>query len=106
MTLPEFLTEDPDGFIRLTGHRIGLQHLVHYYSEGYSPEMLASEYPTLSLALIYKVIGFYLETQADVDQYIAQCQEAIDLQRAAARPGPSRAELLRRLDAVRVAESA
>jgi hypothetical protein len=27
MNLPEFLTEDTQGFIHLTGHRIGLTHL-------------------------------------------------------------------------------
>ena len=105
VTLPDFLTEDTDGFIHVTGHRIGLQQLVHYYNEGYSPEMLACEYPTLSLAVIHKVIGYYLETQAEVDQYVAQCQEAIDRQRAAARPGPSSAELRRRLAAMRIVES-
>jgi uncharacterized protein (DUF433 family) len=105
MTLPDFLIEDPDGFIHVTGHRIGLQHLVHYYNEGYSPEMLVCEYPTLSLAVIHKVIGYYLETQTEVDRYVGECQEGIDRQRAAARPGPSRAELRRRLDAMRTMES-
>ena len=56
MTLPDSLTQDPDGFIHVTGHRIGLQHLVHYYNEGYSAEMLACEYPTLSLATIHKIL--------------------------------------------------
>ena len=105
MTLPDFLTEDADGFIHVTGHRIGLQHLVHYYNEGYSPEMLACEYPTLSLAVIHKVIGYYLESQAEVDRYVATCQEVIDRQRAAARPGPSVAKLRRRLEVMRTAGS-
>lgn len=106
MVLPDFLTRDTDGFVHVTGHRIGLQHLVHYYNEGYSPEMLACEYPTLSLAVIHKVIGYYLETQAEVDQYVAECREAMERQRAAARLGPSRAELRRRLAAMRMMESA
>jgi hypothetical protein len=29
-----------------------------------SPEMLMDHFPTLTLALIHKVIGFYLENQA------------------------------------------
>jgi hypothetical protein len=43
MNLPAYLTEDPDGFIHMTGHRVGLEHLIHYYNEGFSPELLLSE---------------------------------------------------------------
>lgn len=32
--LPEFLTQAQDGEIRLTGHCIGLYHLVQHYNEG------------------------------------------------------------------------
>src|SRR5262245_34475575 len=71
MNLPDFLIDHPDGEIRLTGHRISLYHVVDRYQEGYSAEMLAEEYPTLSLALIHKVIAFYLENQAEVDAYMA-----------------------------------
>src|SRR5262245_35420315 len=31
MTLPDFLSIDEHGEIRLAGHRVGLFHLVHYY---------------------------------------------------------------------------
>jgi uncharacterized protein (DUF433 family) len=65
--LPDFLTEDADGFTHLRGHRIGLLHVVQCYNEGYSPEMLAEEFPTLSLALIHKTIAFYLENQAEAE---------------------------------------
>jgi hypothetical protein len=44
--LPAFLTQLQDGDIRLTGHRIGLYHLVRHYNEGESAEMLAAPYPT------------------------------------------------------------
>ena len=82
MTLPDFLTQGERGEIRLTGHRIGLFHLVHYYNEGYSPEMLVCQFPTLPLALVHKVIAFYLENQKDVDDYVARERAAIDQQRA------------------------
>lgn len=101
MQLPDFLTQDPDGFIRLSEHRIGLQHLVFYYNEGYSPEMLAEHYPTLSLAHIHKVIAFYLENKNDADAYIAHCQAENDAFRAAAPRGPDRSELRRRMKAKR-----
>lgn len=105
MIFPDFLTRDPDGFIHITDHRIGLMHLVYYYNEGYSPEMLFCEYPTLSLALIHKVIAFYLENKKEVDDYVAQCQAEMDRQRAAAVKGPSMAELRKRLEAMQRAGS-
>lgn len=101
MELSDFLTRDPDGFIHVTGHRIGLQHLVYYYNQGYSPEMLACEYPTLSLALLHKIIAFYLENRIDVDEYVGRCQKEIDRQRAIPSEGPSVAELRQRLEAIR-----
>ncbi len=61
MNLPEFLTETPDSEILLTGHRIDLYHVVRCYNNGYSPEMLTAQYPTLPLSLIHKVIAFDAE---------------------------------------------
>ena len=82
MTLRDFLTQDPDGYLHLTGHRIGLQDIVFYYREGYSPEMLLAEFPTLNLSLIHKVLGFYLESQGEVDAYVARCDAEVEQQRA------------------------
>ena len=101
MVFPEFLTHDPDGFVRLTGHRIGLHHLIRAYNEGFSAEMLLGEFPTLSLALIHKVIAFYLDNQPDIDRYIAAEERASESQRAAAAPGPSAQELRQRLRKLR-----
>jgi uncharacterized protein (DUF433 family) len=74
--LPEFLTQSNDGEIRLTDHRVGLYHLVQHYNEGESAEMLAARYPTLPLALVHKVLAFYLDNQPDVDAYVAWCSAA------------------------------
>ena len=38
MELPEFLSRNHHGEIRLAGHRIGLLHLVDLYNDGMSPE--------------------------------------------------------------------
>ena len=105
MNLPDYLTLDADGHIHLTGHRIGLQDLVHYYNEGYSAEAMLDVLPTLSLALIHKVIGFYLEDQVNVDAYVATCDAEMDRQRAVAPRGPDVEELRRRIAAKQAARA-
>jgi uncharacterized protein (DUF433 family) len=106
MDLPDFLSREASGEIRLSGHRIGLYHVVHYYSDGYSAEMLACQYPTLSLALIHKVIGFYLDNKADVDTYVVACQESLRQQRAASPNQLALATLRERLAATHGADTA
>lgn len=85
MILPDFLTEWPYGEIVITGHRIGLYHVVKYYNAGYSAEMLHEQFPTLSPTLIEQVLQYYHANRAEVDAYVARCQEEIDRQRAAGK---------------------
>ena len=86
MYLPEYLTHDADGYIHVSGHRIGLQDLVFYYNEGYSPEALLDAFPTLTLPLVHKVIAFYLEHRSEVDQYVTHCEVEMEQQRADTAP--------------------
>jgi uncharacterized protein (DUF433 family) len=106
MNLPEFLAQDRYGYIHLAGHRIGLRHVVELYNEGYTPEMLQDHFPTLSLALVHKVIAFYLENRPEVDAYIRQSREVLERQAAQAPQGPDAAELRQRMEARRPKESA
>ena len=97
MQIPDFITLDADGQIRLTGHRVGIQDIAFFYNEGYSAEMLLCQFPTLSLALIHKTLGFYLDQRAEIDAYVAACNGETESHRAAARHGPSLIELRERL---------
>ncbi len=106
MNLPDFLTADADAWIHFTGHRVGLENIVFLYNQGYSPEMLSSEYPTLPLAEIHKAIAFYLEHRSDVDQYVATCNRDVDQHRTAASSTPTLAALRSRVEAARGVESA
>jgi uncharacterized protein (DUF433 family) len=78
MRLEEYLDVQGDDVIRLKGHRIGLEHIVERYHEGYSPEHIALEFPGVSLEQIYGVITYYLHHQADVDAYIARIDAIAD----------------------------
>jgi uncharacterized protein (DUF433 family) len=106
MTLPDFLTQQPDGAIFITGHRITLLHVADLYADRQTPEQIADTFPTLALPLIHKIIAFYLENQAEVDAYRTRCHQEIERQAALPRRGPDRVELRRRMEALRRAESA
>lgn len=105
MDLPDFLTRHKYDEIRLTGHRIGLLHVVESYAEGASPDAIHEEFPTIPVALVQKVIAFYIDNQAEVDAYVKECRTEIERQAAAPQPGPSFAELQRRMEAKRRAEA-
>jgi uncharacterized protein (DUF433 family) len=83
MNLPDFLIRDDDGEIGVTGTRIGLYHFLFYYNEGESAEQLALRYPHIPLATVHKVIAFYLESMAEVDQFLAEYDSKLDRLRAA-----------------------
>ncbi len=97
MGLPDFLSADPDGFIRVAGHRIGYHHVVARFNEGCSAEMLWEEFPTLPLATIYKLIAFHLEDQTASNAYVAQCHEDVRQQAESPSSTPNLAELRQRL---------
>jgi uncharacterized protein (DUF433 family) len=88
MELPDFLTRGALGEIRLTGHRIDLMHVLDCCREGLTPEQIHEEYPSLPLPLILQVLDFYRDHRPEVDAYVRQCQEEIERNYAAYRPGP------------------
>jgi uncharacterized protein (DUF433 family) len=99
MILPDFLVQEADGYIHLAGHRIGLQDVAYYYNEGCSAEELCEVFPTLPLAMVHKILAFYLENATEVDSYTTACEAELETQRAATPRGPDHAELRRRLAA-------
>ncbi|MEK6257160.1 MAG: DUF433 domain-containing protein [Planctomycetota bacterium] len=101
--LPDFLIADADGFIRVSGHRIGYHHVVARFNEGCSAEMLWEEFPTLPLATIYKLIAFHLEDPSASNAYVAQCHEDVRQQADSPSMTPNLAELRQRLIAKRSA---
>jgi uncharacterized protein (DUF433 family) len=70
MRLEDYLDIQGPDVVRIQGHRIGLEHIVERYQEGYSPEQIAADFPGLSLEKIYGAITYYLHHQAEVDAYM------------------------------------
>jgi uncharacterized protein (DUF433 family) len=98
MKLPDFLTEWPFGEIVVTGHRIGLYHVISHYKEGMNVEQLHDQFDTLEPELIQKVLDFYRANQAEVDAYMAETEAELDRQ-AASRPPVDWEALRRRAEA-------
>ncbi|MDZ4720032.1 MAG: DUF433 domain-containing protein [Roseiflexaceae bacterium] len=88
LLVDEYLDIVADDDIRVKGHRIGLEHIIQRYHEGYSPEQIGLDFPGLELKAIYVIISYYLQNQGDVDAYIARLDAkfATDYQSWAAEP--------------------
>lgn len=79
-TEPAPMQMDADGAIRIGGTRVTLDTLVAAFDEGATAEEIAQQYPTLELADVYSVIGYYLRRQAEVKNYLRQRQQqALDI---------------------------
>ncbi len=69
-------THDPASSeaIRIKGHRIGIEHVLAYYREGYTPDEIAAEFPGLGLEKVYAAITYYLHNRPAVDIYLTHLQ--------------------------------
>lgn len=88
----DFLAPDD---IRLKGHRVGIDDVLWYYLEGYTPEEIATNLPSLSLEEIHATITYYLHNRAEIDAYLSRLAALRETryQEWAAHPSP----LVRRL---------
>lgn len=84
----EFLDADD---IRIKGHRIGIDDVIDYYLQGYSPEQILEELPTLNLEKVHATITYYLHNRAEMDAYmlrLAKWREQRYQEWLAAEPSP------------------
>ena len=65
---------DADGVARVGGTRVTLDTVIAAFSEGATAEEIAQQYPTLNLADVYYVIGYYLRHPQEVEAYLHQRQ--------------------------------
>ncbi|MEW6127607.1 MAG: DUF433 domain-containing protein [Acidobacteriota bacterium] len=64
--------EQINGAYRVAGSRVSLDSIVYGFWNGESPETIAQSFPTLTLKQVYGAITFYLEHEAEIDEYISQ----------------------------------
>jgi uncharacterized protein (DUF433 family) len=104
MNLPQFLTRDADGEIRLTGHRIGLYTVARLRREGRSAQQIAEELPSIPGGLLDQVLTFCAANQAEVDAYTQEYSADLDRQ-ASAAPGPGIVKMREQMERLRQAEA-
>ena len=72
------LETDDNGVIRVSHTRVTLDTVVTAFKEGATAEEIAQQYPTVPLADVYYVIGYYLRRRDEVESYLAERKEEAD----------------------------
>ena len=74
LTITEVLPidEDADGVLRVSKTRVTLDTLIAAFKDGATAEEIAQQYPTVPLADVYSVIGYYLRRSAEVEAYLGK----------------------------------
>lgn len=63
---------DKYGTVRVSGSRVTLDTIVAYFEQGESPEDIVNGFPTLKLADIYAIVGYYLKNKSAVRAYLRE----------------------------------
>ena len=77
------LMSTPEGVVRVAGTRVPLETVVRAFHLGATPEEIAQDYPSVSLAKIYAVLAYYLAHRDEVDEYVSERAAMSDAARAA-----------------------
>jgi uncharacterized protein (DUF433 family) len=66
------LAADGDGVIRVAGTRVTLDTVAEAFEQGATAEEIVQQYPSVSLADVYWVLGYVLRHQAEVASYLEE----------------------------------
>jgi uncharacterized protein (DUF433 family) len=59
--------------VRIRGTRIGIEHILYdYIHNAKSPEDIAQDFQTVTVAQVYATILYYLENRETIGQYLAE----------------------------------
>ena len=69
---------DEDGVARVGGTRVTLDTVVAAFADGATAEEIVQQYPSVALADVYAVLGYYLRHRPEVDAYLQRrAQQAL-----------------------------
>ena len=66
--------EQHNGGYYVAGTRISLDSVVYSFNDGSSPEAIQEDFPLLKRSQIYGAIAFYLDHQAEIDEYLSRSE--------------------------------
>lgn len=66
------LTADEDGVVRVGNTRVTLETVIVAFSDGATAEEITQQYPSLRLADVYQIIGYFLRRPSEVEAYLRQ----------------------------------
>jgi len=69
------LTVDAHGVLRVGNTRVTLETMLAAFADGATAEEIVQQYPSLQLADVYSVIGYYLRHTSEIDAYLQQRRE-------------------------------
>ena len=75
-TIP--LETDMQGIIHVSKTRVTLDTLVIAFKDGATAEEIAQQYPSVPLADVYQIIGYYLRHQSEVESYLSERRQNAD----------------------------
>ncbi|CAA9586359.1 MAG: hypothetical protein AVDCRST_MAG88-4004 [uncultured Thermomicrobiales bacterium] len=67
---------DAQGTIRVGRSRVTLDTVIEAYQRGARPEVIAQQFPAVTLAEVYATIAYYLQHQPELDAYLRERAEA------------------------------
>ena len=91
--------DQEDGALRIAGTRVGLSSIVAGFREGESPDRIAIEFPTVTVAQVYGAIAYYLENRKLVDDCLAEVDR--EFERRVRPLSDTNPELFARLESAR-----
>lgn len=71
---PVPLRVDAGGAVRVGPTRVTLETVLYAYKDGATPEEILDSFPTLLLADIYSVIGYYHRHKEEVETFLDQSE--------------------------------
>ncbi len=80
-TVYSHITKDPQvcgGRACIDGTRIRVMDLVGMLREGFSPERMREEYPSLNMAQIYAALSYFHENTAEIDAAFEEDDRILD----------------------------
>lgn len=98
---PVPLCLDEGGAYRVGKTRVRPDTVIWAYNSGSAPEQIVRDFPSLDLADVHSVIGYYLHHRREVDAYLAARQEAADAFREETEALPQNRQLREKLVTLR-----